>query len=166
MPGLHDAPEHVVWNWLVLVLTDRENGADGLKDRVTHVSDSPTIPGVTVAQMGSVVGLVLILIVFYDMFQTVVLPRPAVNKVQLARRLVRPMWRIWRWVSQRSSRIDRSESRLAAFAPIALIALFVEWAIALVFGYGLLIDGLAARFIQRRRISPPRSTSRRRRWCR
>jgi hypothetical protein len=101
---------------------------------------------VTVAQIGAVVGLVLILIVFYDLFQTVVLPRPAVNKVQLARRLVRPMWRIWRWVSQRSSRIDRSESRLAAFAPIALISLFVEWAIALVLGYGLLIDGLADEF--------------------
>jgi hypothetical protein len=103
-------------------------------------------PGVTLAQMGSVVGLILVLIVFYDLFQTVVLPRPAVNKVQLARRLVRPMWRIWRWVSQRSSRIDRSESRLAAFAPIALISLFVEWALALVLGYGLLIDGLADEF--------------------
>ena len=33
---LHDAPEHVIWNWLVLVFTDRENGADGLKDRVAH----------------------------------------------------------------------------------------------------------------------------------
>ncbi|MGH7761735.1 MAG: ion channel [Candidatus Dormibacteraceae bacterium] len=100
----------------------------------------------TVAQVGSVVGLVLILIVFYDLFQTVVLPRPAVNRVQLARRLVRPMWLVWRWVSQRSSRIDRSESRLAAFAPIALISLFVEWAMALVLGYALLIDGLADEF--------------------
>jgi Ion channel len=143
---LDDAPHHVVRNWLVLVLADGENSADGLKDRVAHFSDSPTIPGVTVAQMGAVVGLVLILIVFYDLFQTVVLPRPAVNKVQLARRLVRPMWRIWRWVSQRSTRIERSESRLAAFAPIALISLFVEWAIALVLGYGLLIDGLADEF--------------------
>jgi hypothetical protein len=96
--------------------------------------------------MGAVVGLILILIVFYDLFQTIVLPRPAVNKVQLARRLLRPMWRIWRWVSQRSSRIDRSESRLAAYAPIALITLFVVWALALVLGYGLLIDGLAGEF--------------------
>lgn len=69
----------------------------------------------TVAQMGAVVGLVLILIVFYDLLQTVVLPRPAVNKVQLARRLVRPMWLIWRWVSRRTSRIAwfRSRSGLA-----------------------------------------------------
>jgi Ion channel len=101
---------------------------------------------VTVAQAGSVGGLVLILIVFYDLFQSVILPRPAVNKVQLARRLVRPTWLMWRWVSQRSSRIDRSEARLAAFAPVALLMLFVVWAVVLVLGYGLIIDGIADQF--------------------
>jgi len=101
--------------------------------------------------MGAVVGLVLIFIVFYDLFQTVVLPRPAVNRVQLAPRLVRPMWVIWRWVGQRSSRIERSEARLAAFAPIALLTLFLVWAAALVLGYGLVLDGLAGEI----RPSPP-----------
>jgi hypothetical protein len=95
---------------------------------------------------GAVVGLLLILTVFYDLFQSVILPRPAVNKVQLARRLVRPMWVIWRWVSRRSSRIDRSEARLAAFAPVALLVLFLVWASILVLGYGLIIDGLAGDF--------------------
>jgi Ion channel len=99
-----------------------------------------------VAQIGSVAGLVLILIVFYDLFQSVILPRPAVNKVQLARSLVRPTWLMWRWVSQRSSRIDRSEGRLAAFAPVALLMLFVVWAAAAVLGYGLIINGLADQF--------------------
>jgi hypothetical protein len=100
----------------------------------------------TVAQMGSVVGLVVILIVFYDLFQSIILPRPAVNKVQLARRLVRPTWVIWRWVSQRSSRIDRSEGRLAAFAPAVLLMLFLVWAAVLVLGYALIIDGIADQF--------------------
>ena len=91
----------------------------------------------------AVVGLVLIVVVFYDLFQTVVLPRPAVGRMQLARKVVRPMWLVWRWVSQRSSRLDRSESRLAAFAPVALLTLFLIWAAALVLGYGLLLNGLA-----------------------
>lgn len=91
----------------------------------------------------TVVGLVIIAVVFYDLFQSVVLPRPAVRKVQLARGVVRPLWYVWRWVSQRTSRVDRSEARLAAFAPIALLILFAIWAAALVVGYGLLIDGLA-----------------------
>ena len=89
------------------------------------------------------VGLVIIAIVFYDLFQTVVLPRPAVGRVQLARSVVRPMWLMWRWISQRTSRLERSESRLAAFAPVALLTLFFIWAVSLVVGYGLILDGLA-----------------------
>ena len=91
-------------------------------------------------------GGLLLLVTFYDLFQTVVLPRPAVRKFQLARTVVRPMWRVWRWVALRSTRVDRSESRLAAFAPIALIVLFLIWATALVLGYGLLLYGLRAEF--------------------
>jgi len=101
--------------------------------------------------IGSVVGVIIIVVVFYDLFQTVVLPRPAVGKMQLARKVVRPMWLVWRWVSQRTSRLERSEARLAAFAPVALLTIFLIWAAALVLGYGLLINGLA----QQIRPSPP-----------
>jgi len=93
-----------------------------------------------------VTGVLIVFIVFYDLFQSVVLPRPAVGKVQLARLLIPPGWRIWRWVSQRTSRIERSEARLASFAPLALLGLFMAWALALTLGYGLLISGLGDEF--------------------
>jgi hypothetical protein len=91
----------------------------------------------------TIFGLIIIAVVFYDLFQTVVLPRPSVGRVQLARKLVRPMWLVWRWVSRRTARLERSETRLAAFAPVALLSLFFVWAAALVVGYGLVLDGLA-----------------------
>jgi hypothetical protein len=69
-----------------------------------------------------------------------------VGKVQLARLLIRPAWLVWRWVSRRTSRIERSEARLASFAPLALLGLFVVWALALTLGYGLLISGLGDEF--------------------
>ncbi len=90
--------------------------------------------------------MAVVLVVFYDLFQSVVVPRPAVGKIQLARVLIRPGWKVWRWVSQRSSRVERSEARLAAFAPLALIGLFVVWALALTAGYALLIIGLGEEF--------------------
>ncbi len=43
-----------------------------------------------------VVGLALILIVFYDLFQSVVLPRPAINKLATVRYLLRGSWWVWR----------------------------------------------------------------------
>ena len=91
-------------------------------------------------------GVVIILAIFYDLFQSVVLPRPAVRKVQLARYLIRPGWVVWRAVGRRVPRIDRSEAFLAAFGPLALLGLFVVWGLALVVGYALVFYGLGAQF--------------------
>jgi hypothetical protein len=91
-------------------------------------------------------GIVLLAAAAYDMFQSVVLPRPAVRKFQLARFIIRPMWLAWRWVNLRGSRIERSESRLALFGPIALLTLFAIWGFALVIGYALIIDGVRDEF--------------------
>src|SRR5690349_23492758 len=68
-----------------------------------------------------ILGLTLLGLTFYDLFQSVVLPRPSVRKVQLARTVVRPLWRIWKWVLNRGTRIELTERRLAAFGPIALL---------------------------------------------
>jgi Ion channel len=94
----------------------------------------------------TVVGVAIVAAVVYDVFQSVVLPRPAVRRTFRAGSLVRPMWLVWRWVSQRTSRLDRSEGRLAAFGPISVLMLFGLWGAALVLGYGLLVDGLAEQF--------------------
>ena len=91
-------------------------------------------------------GVVLLLATFYDLFQSVVLPRPAVRKFQLARLVIRPLWRVWRWVGLRSTRLDRSEARLAAFGPISLITLFLIWGLALVTGYALILYSIRDQF--------------------
>src|SRR5438874_11325170 len=92
-------------------------------------------------------GLALLAVTLYDLFQSVVLPRPAVNKVQLARIVIRPLWIAWRWIGLRSSRLDRNEARLAAFGPVSLLVLFGIWAFALVLAYGLIIYGVRVEFL-------------------
>lgn len=87
-------------------------------------------------------GLILVLAVFYDMFQSVVLPRPAINKFVLVKNLFRSLWVLWRWVGTRTSRVARRERWLAAFGPIGVLVMFGVWALALVIGYALIIDGL------------------------
>jgi len=93
-----------------------------------------------------ILGLALLGATFYDLFQSVVLPRPSVRKVQLARTVVRPLWRVWKWVLNRGTRIELTERRLAAFGPISLLTLFLIWALSLVVGYGLVLDGLGDQF--------------------
>src|SRR2546428_14108940 len=90
-----------------------------------------------------VLGLALLAVTLYDLFQSVVLPRPAVNKVQLARIVIRPLWIAWRWIGLRSSRLDRDEARLAAVWPLPPLGPFRIWAFALRPASRLFLSGVA-----------------------
>jgi hypothetical protein len=87
-------------------------------------------------------GIVIVAAVFYDLFQSVVLPRPAIGKLYLAQALIIRLWIAYRWLMTRGSRIDKRENRLAIFGPLSLLLLLAIWAVTLVLGYGLIIDGL------------------------
>ena len=88
-----------------------------------------------------ITGLVLVTVTFYDVFKSVVLPRPAINKFVMVRQLFLITWRFWRWASDRMAQPHR-EGWLATFAPIGVLLMFLAWASSFVLGYGLIIDGL------------------------
>ncbi len=56
-------------------------------------------------------GVVILAVAFYDVFQSVVLPRPSIGKLRIAPWILRPLWASWRWFGMRESRIDRRENR-------------------------------------------------------
>jgi Ion channel len=89
-----------------------------------------------------VAGVVLVFATFYDLFKSVVLPRPAINKFVLVRRLFFSSWSAWRWIGDRIDSAGRREGWLATFAPILVIVMFLVWAMFFVFGYALIDDGL------------------------
>ena len=89
-----------------------------------------------------VTGMVLITLTFYDLFKSVVLPRPAINKFVLVRQIFFFTWRLWRWVGDQINETGPKEGWLATFAPVGVLLMFVVWAFAFVLGYALIIDGL------------------------
>jgi hypothetical protein len=89
-----------------------------------------------------VAGLALLLVILYDIFQSVVLPRPAINKLATVRYIVRALYWMWRWVGNRMTSIPRRERWLATYGPVAVLAIFIAWGLALVLAYGLIIDGV------------------------
>jgi hypothetical protein len=100
-----------------------------------------------------VVGLSVLLFVFNDLFQAVVLPRPSVYRLPLASQfLVRQLWVVWRWLGNRRRRVERRENFLGAFGPAVLLVLLAFWGLSLVLGYGLVLDGLKSQ------LAPPPST--------
>ncbi len=93
-----------------------------------------------------VVGIVVLAAVSYDLFQSVVLPRPAISKIRLAPYVIRPFWRAWRWLGTRNSSVERRENWLAVYAPLSVFVLLGFWGLALTVGYGLIFDALRAQF--------------------
>jgi Ion channel len=85
-------------------------------------------------------GLVMLLITFYDVFKSVVLPRPAINKFVLIRREFFMLWNFWLWANERQSPARR-EGWLATFGPVAVLVMFATWAVIFMFGYAFIIDG-------------------------
>jgi hypothetical protein len=88
-----------------------------------------------------VAGIAIVLATFYDLFRSVVLPRPAINRFIMVRLLFSRFWGLWRWVSRRIQNPARKETWLATFGPTAVIVIFVVWALAFMLGYSLLLDG-------------------------
>src|SRR6266849_999500 len=94
-------------------------------------------------------GVAVVVATFYDLFKSVVLPRPSVNRFIMVRLLFFSFWALWRWVSRRMTNAARREGWLATFGPAAVIAMFLTWALAFLLGYALILDGL------RNQIRPP-----------
>lgn len=88
-------------------------------------------------------GAAIVIAVFFDVFRTAVLPRPAVGRFSFAWPLARALWSLWRWVGGRVARTPAREGWLAAFGPFSVFVMFGIWTVSLMFGYALLFDGLA-----------------------
>ena len=95
------------------------------------------------------VGLLILAVAFYDVFQSVVLPRPSIGKLRVSPWILRPLWAIWRWLGTRNSRIDLRENWLGTFGPVGLMALLGFWSLSSILGYALILDSI------RDQIEPP-----------
>ena len=83
-------------------------------------------------------GLFLLALTFWDLFQTIVVPRPTPGWFRIGRYLIRSSWRVLRGI--RDGRPGRSYDRvLGLFAPAATVALLVAWLVTLIVGYGLIL---------------------------
>lgn len=89
-------------------------------------------------------GILLILIVLWDAFETVVLPRRVTRRLRLARLFYRTLWRVWSAVARQMRDGSRRESYLGLFGPLSLILLLVLWATMLVMGFAMLQWGLGS----------------------
>ncbi|MFY9614812.1 MAG: hypothetical protein WAT58_05380 [Candidatus Dormiibacterota bacterium] len=93
-----------------------------------------------------VAGAALLLIVLVDIFNAVIVPRPTARSTSISRYTIRPIWRLWRAVGNRSTSITKREAILGIFAPAAIVILLVVWILLEILSYALLVHALRADF--------------------
>lgn len=86
----------------------------------------------------ALVGISLIVIVLWDAFEAIVLPRRVTRRFRLIRAFYRITWVPCRFAARRIRTAKRREALLSFFGPLSLILLFIVWAISLVLGFAML----------------------------
>jgi hypothetical protein len=88
-----------------------------------------------------VTGLLLLTLTFWDLFETVVVPRPTPGWFRISRYIVRGSWLAIRGL--RDGRHGRANDRIIGlFAPAVTVGMFATWLLTLILGYGLIVWGL------------------------
>src|SRR5262245_38395004 len=89
-------------------------------------------------------GIVSIIVIVWDAFEAIVLPRRVTRRLRPTRMFYRVTWRVWSGVARRMRIGGRRETYLSFFGPLSLLVLLAAWAASLVVGFALLQTGLGA----------------------
>jgi hypothetical protein len=89
----------------------------------------------------TIAGIVVILAVLLDAFETVVLPRRVRRKFRITVWFYRNTWKPWRKITGLIKSPGRRENFLGYFGPLSLLFLLALWACGLIFGFALLQYG-------------------------
>jgi Ion channel len=86
-------------------------------------------------------GVALFLIVVWDAFEAIILPRRVTRKFRLTRLFFRSTWRTWKFFVNLLPARKTREALFGFYGPMSLILLIGVWAIGLVLGFGLMQYG-------------------------
>jgi hypothetical protein len=86
-------------------------------------------------------GVAIFLIVVWDAFEAIILPRRVTRKFRLTRAFYKTTWSVWRFVICLVPSKKKREALLGFFGPSSLLVLVGVWAVGLVFGFGLMQYG-------------------------
>jgi hypothetical protein len=84
-------------------------------------------------------GLALILIILWDAFETIILPRRVTRRLRLTSVFYSTIWMICSGMVRAMQNRKRREKYLGMFGPLSLLMLLTLWASGLILGYAILL---------------------------
>lgn len=88
--------------------------------------------------LAAIVGLIIIVLVLWDGFQTIVLPRRVTQTIRFTRLFYLTSWRPWAALGRRITDTRRRENFLGIYGPLSLLVLLSIWAFGLIIAFALL----------------------------
>jgi Ion channel len=85
-----------------------------------------------------VASIALILIVLWDAFESVILPRRVSRRFRLTSVFYRSTWHLYAAIARRLYSSERREAYLGFYGPLSLIFLIAFWVISLIIGFAVL----------------------------
>lgn len=92
--------------------------------------------------VAAILGVLLILLVLQDAFETIVLPRRVSRRFRLASIYYAATWGMWAAIARKMRPGNRREYYLGYYGPLSLIFLLAIWAALCVVGFAMLNWGL------------------------
>ncbi len=84
-----------------------------------------------------VLGLILIVSVLFEAFETMLLPRRVTRAIRMTRLFYNTSWKLWATMAGWIGSAHRRSSVLSYFGPLSLLVLLCLWALALILGFAL-----------------------------
>lgn len=87
-------------------------------------------------------GIVVILVVFWDAFETLILPRRVSRRFRIARFFYKITWALWTRAARVPRNANRRENYLSYYGPLSLLFLLAVWGVGLIVGFALVMDAV------------------------
>ncbi len=88
--------------------------------------------------LGLIFGLTILLIVFCEAFEVMLLPRRIRRRLRMVRYLFASTWFIWSWIADRLEFGPTRDGLLSLFGPLSLLLLLGSWVGGLIIGFGFI----------------------------
>lgn len=85
--------------------------------------------------LAAVLSCALVLVVLWDAFETIILPRRVTRRIRLTAGFYRLTWRPWSVVARRIARARRREALLAYYGPLSTLFLLTVWATCMILAF-------------------------------
>ncbi|MDA8078485.1 MAG: potassium channel family protein [Nitrospiraceae bacterium] len=108
----------------------------------SQAPESAVFSGGWISVVVSAVGVALVLVILWDAFESIVLPRRVTRQFRLTAFFYRSAWLVWSKLVSYVRRSNRQETLLSYFGPLSLLMLLSIWATGLILGFALMNWGI------------------------